>query len=91
MKPIQVKLRSKIPPLLSQIFFRCLIFDLFFFTNADAVTIKDETKKIRETDAGQIKEEIDQFPADMVQNSLDRIGSVQNKLDRPKSLHLFSS
>ena len=32
-------------------FFRCLIFDLFFFTNADVATIK----KIRETDAGQIK------------------------------------
>ena len=26
-------------------FFRCLIFDLFFFTNADVVTIKDETSK----------------------------------------------
>ena len=24
-------------------FFRCLIFDLSFFTNADVVTIKDET------------------------------------------------
>ena len=36
-------------------FFRCLIFDLSFFTNADFVTIKDETlKKIRETDAGSI-------------------------------------
>ena len=27
------------------IFFRCLIFDLSFFTNADVVTIKDETSK----------------------------------------------
>ena len=26
-------------------FFRCLILDLFFFTNADVVTIKDETSK----------------------------------------------
>ena len=26
-------------------FFRCLIFDLIFFTNADVVTIKDETSK----------------------------------------------
>ena len=26
-------------------FFRCLIFDLSFFTNADVVTIKDETSK----------------------------------------------
>ena len=26
-------------------FFRCLIFDLFFFTNADFVTIKDEASK----------------------------------------------
>ena len=34
-------------------FFRCLIFDLSFFTNADVVTIKD-LKKIRETDAGSI-------------------------------------
>ena len=34
----------------------CLIFDLYFVTNADAVTIKDETsKEICETDAGQIK------------------------------------
>ena len=24
-------------------FFKCLIFDLFFFTNTDVVTIKDET------------------------------------------------
>ena len=42
-------------------FFRCLIFDFFFFTNVhtDIVTIKDESaiKKIRETDAGQIKEQ----------------------------------
>ena len=37
-------------------FFRCLIFDLSFFTNADVVTIKDETSlnKIHETDAGPI-------------------------------------
>ena len=27
------------------IFLRCLIFELFFFTNADVVTIKDETSK----------------------------------------------
>jgi len=27
------------------IFFRCLIFEFFFFTNADIVTIKDETSK----------------------------------------------
>ena len=26
-------------------FLRCLIFGLFFFTNADVVTIKDETSK----------------------------------------------
>ena len=26
-------------------FFRCLIYDLFFFTNADVVTIKNETSK----------------------------------------------
>ena len=26
-------------------FYRCFIFDLFFFTNADVVTIKDETSK----------------------------------------------
>ena len=26
-------------------FFRCLIFESFFFTNADVVTIKDETSK----------------------------------------------
>ena len=39
-------------------FFRCLIFELFFFTNADVVTIKDETsKKNCETDADQIKEQ----------------------------------
>ena len=28
-----------------KIFIRCLIFDLSFFTNADVVTIKDETSK----------------------------------------------
>jgi hypothetical protein len=44
-------------------FFRCLIFELFFFKNADVVTINDETskensKKIRETDAGPIKEQL---------------------------------
>ena len=27
------------------IFFRCFIFEFFFFTNADVVTIKDETSK----------------------------------------------
>ena len=26
-------------------FFRCLIFEFFLFTNADIVTIKDETSK----------------------------------------------
>ena len=26
-------------------FFRCNIFEFFFFTNADVVTIKDETSK----------------------------------------------
>ena len=26
-------------------FYRCLIFDLSFFTNADVVTIKDETSR----------------------------------------------
>ena len=44
MKPMQVKLRSKISIGFTN-FFRCLIFDLFFFTNADVVTIKDETSK----------------------------------------------
>ena len=34
-------------------FFRCLIFEFFFFTNTDVVTIKD-VKKIREHDAGSI-------------------------------------
>ena len=44
-------------------FFRCLIFDLSFFTNDDVLTIKDETskldhlKKIRETNRGQSKEQ----------------------------------
>jgi hypothetical protein len=34
------------------------IFELFFFTNADVVTINHEaSKKIRETNAGQIKEQ----------------------------------
>ena len=39
--------------------FRCLISEFFFFfTNADIVTIKDETsKKIRETNRCQIKEQ----------------------------------
>ena len=46
----------------------CLIFDLFFFTNADVVTTKDETpiKKICETDEGPIKEQdvlLTTFPA----------------------------
>ena len=27
-------------------FFRCLIFECFFFTNADVVTIKDKTQKL---------------------------------------------
>ena len=40
-------------------FFRCLIFDLFFFTNTDAVTIK-----IRETDASQIKEQDEPLTSD---------------------------
>ena len=31
--------------LLQNPYFRCLIFDLSFFTNADVVTIKDETSK----------------------------------------------
>ena len=34
-------------------FFRCLIFELFFFTNADVVTIH----KIRETNGGKIKDQ----------------------------------
>ena len=38
----QVKLRSKTSIAFTNSF-RCLIFDLFFFTNADVVTIKDET------------------------------------------------
>jgi hypothetical protein len=39
-------------------FFRCLIFDISFFTKADVVTNKDEkSKKNRETDAGQVKEQ----------------------------------
>ena len=39
-------------------FFRCLIFELFFFENADAVAIKDEAlKKIREINGGHIKEQ----------------------------------
>ena len=33
------------PPLVSRFFFRCLVFEFFFFTNADVVTIKDETSK----------------------------------------------
>ena len=32
-------------PLVSRFFFRCFIFEFFFFTNADGVTIKDETSK----------------------------------------------
>ena len=32
-------------PFVSRIFFRCLIFDLLSLTNADVVTIKDETSK----------------------------------------------
>ena len=36
-------------------FFRCLIFQFFFFTNAD-VTIKD-LNKMRETNGGKIKEQ----------------------------------
>ena len=35
--------------------FGCLIFEFFFFTNADVVTIKD-LNKIRETNGGKIKE-----------------------------------
>ena len=31
--------------LVSQFFFRYFIFEFFFFTNADVVTIKDETSK----------------------------------------------
>ena len=38
-------------------FFRCLIFEFFFFTNADVVTIKDYLNKIRETNGGKIKEQ----------------------------------
>ena len=37
-------------------FFRCLIFEFFFFTYADVVTIKD-LNKIRETNGGKIKEQ----------------------------------
>ena len=37
-------------------FFRRLIFELFFFTNADVVTIK-HLHKIRETNRGEIKEQ----------------------------------
>ena len=37
--------RSYWLPLVSQICFRCLIFEFFFFTNAHVVTIKDETSK----------------------------------------------
>ena len=37
-------------------FFKCLIFELFSFTNVDVVTLKTRhLKKIRETDASQIK------------------------------------
>ena len=56
-------------------FFRCPIFELFFFTNAGFVIAKDETlQKIRETDGGQIKEQdvpfIDlRFPAGMTRDS----------------------
>ena len=40
------------------IFFRCLIFKFFFFTNADVVTINDKLlNKIRETNGGKIKEQ----------------------------------
>ena len=39
-------------------FFRCLIFEFFFSTDADVVTIKYETsKQIRETNGGKIKEQ----------------------------------
>ena len=43
-------------PLVSQIFLFVSSLSFFFFRNADVVTIKD-LKKIRETDAGQIKEQ----------------------------------
>ena len=33
------------PPFVSRICFRCLIFNLSYFTNADVVTIKNETSK----------------------------------------------
>ena len=40
-----------------KIFFRCLIFEFFFFTNANVVTIKDGTYNICETNGGEIKEQ----------------------------------
>ena len=43
--------------LVSQIFFRCLIFEFFFFTNADVVRIMRHLTKISETNGGKIKKQ----------------------------------
>ena len=46
------------PALVSQIFFRCLIFDRYNISIWKKGKVKDETsKKIRETNGGQIKEQ----------------------------------
>ena len=46
------------PALVSRIFFRCLIFDWYNISICKKGKVKDETsKKIRETNGGQIKEQ----------------------------------
>ena len=47
-----------LPPLVSPIFFRCLIFDCYNISICKKGKVKDErSKKIRETNKGQIKEQ----------------------------------
>ena len=41
----------------SQIFFRCLIFDCYNISICKKGKVKDETSKIREINGGQIKEQ----------------------------------
>ena len=62
-------------------FFRCLIFEFFFFTNADVVTIKDYLNKIRETSGGKIREQDLKFPTDMIGN-IEKAIQVFNSLGR---------
>jgi hypothetical protein len=47
-----------LPPLVSQILFRCIIFNCYNLSICKKEKLKDDTfKKIRETNGGQIKEQ----------------------------------